>query len=47
MSAVLGGKAEELVDGEFDGVRIGGDSRRPRVMQLHRETINKLESKIE
>ena len=28
VSAVLDGKAEELVDGEFDGVRIGGDSRR-------------------
>ena len=28
MSAVLGGEAEELVDGEFDGVRFSGDSRR-------------------
>ena len=28
VSAVLGGEAEELVDGEFDGVRFGGDSRR-------------------
>ena len=28
VSAVLGGEAEELVDGEFDGVRFSGDSRR-------------------
>ena len=28
VSAVLGGEAEEIVDGEFDGVRFGGDSRR-------------------
>jgi hypothetical protein len=28
VSAVLGDKVEELVDGEFDEVRFGGDSRR-------------------
>ena len=28
VSAVLGDEAEELVDGEFDGVRFGGDTRR-------------------